>query len=375
MAAMRRSGRIAREIPILLLGTDTLGRVFSEQTTTVVLSRHGAGILSAHRFAPEEPLTLRLLPKPQSASALPAQAGREAEVRAVGQMGERQGLYVYGVEFVDPQLDFWQIEFPPPEELAPGPARISLQCSFCEERDALRQTEIEADVFAINGSILRYCSNCGMTTPWKLAEPARTPAAVGAPREPAAGAKAGDKATPGWSAPTQPISPSALAFSTPGSRPSASGGVSPASAYAAEFGNPEIAVSFEAPPLATRHSDSEAKAARKDNRRRDVRTRVSFTACIRHAASGEEVVECENVSKGGLCFHSRKRYFQDSLIEVAAPYSPGGPAIFVAACIKHVEELPGSGLYRYGAMYQKGKRTAEADLARPASSTRYEQGS
>jgi hypothetical protein len=28
-----------------LLGTDTSGRVFSEETTTVVLSRHGAGIV------------------------------------------------------------------------------------------------------------------------------------------------------------------------------------------------------------------------------------------------------------------------------------------------------------------------------------------
>jgi hypothetical protein len=375
MAAMRRSGRIAREIPILLLGTDTLGRVFSEQTTTVVLSRHGAGILSSHRFAPEEPLTLRLLPEPESASALPAQAGREAEVRAVGQMGERQGLYVYGVEFLDSTLDFWQIEFPPPEALAPGPARMSLQCSFCGERDALRQTEIEADVFAINGSILRYCSNCGMTTPWKLAEPARAPAPVAAPRDPTAGAKAADAAISGLSAPTQSSWPSALSSSTRDLGASASSACPPASAYAAEFGNAEIAVGVETPPLAIRHSDIEAKAARKNNRRRDVRTRVSFTACIRHAASGEEIVECEDVSKGGLCFRSRKRYFQDSLIEVAAPYSPGGPPIFVAACIKHVEELPGSGLYRYGAMYQKGKRTAEADLAKPASSARYEQGS
>src|SRR5579885_2655807 len=140
MSAMRRSGRIAREIPILLLGTDTLGRVFSEQTTTVVLSRHGAGILSSHRFAPEEPLTLRLLPLAGSDSALPPQAGREAEVRAVGQMGERQGLFVYGVEFLDPKLDFWRMEFPPPEGPVPEAARISLQCSFCEERDTLRQT-------------------------------------------------------------------------------------------------------------------------------------------------------------------------------------------------------------------------------------------
>lgn len=369
MPAMRRSGRIAREIPILLLGTDTLGRVFSEQTTTVVLSRHGAGILSSHRFAPEEPLTLRLLPQADSVSALPAQASREAEVRAVGQMGERQGLYVYGVEFLDPKLDFWRIEFPPPEELAAESDRISLQCSFCEERDTLRQTEIEADVFAINGSILRYCSNCGMTTPWKLASPARATAPDGAPapvpsqRE--TRAEAPILAAPNGASSAYPAAATALPS------PPQVGNSSLGSAYAAEFGDAEIAVGLEPPLPAVFRSETGAKAARKENRRRHVRTGVAFTACIRHAASGEEIVECENVSKGGLCFRSRKRYFQDSLIEVAAPYSPGAPAIFVSACIKHVEELPALGLYRYGVMYLTGKKSAEVDASKSAGFTRY----
>lgn len=60
MTRLRRSGRISREIPIVLLGTDTSGRVFSEQTQTPVLSLHGAGILSRYKFAPHEVLTLRL---------------------------------------------------------------------------------------------------------------------------------------------------------------------------------------------------------------------------------------------------------------------------------------------------------------------------
>src|SRR4029077_1856578 len=56
------------------------------------------------------------------------------------------------------------------------------------------------------------------------------------------------------------------------------------------------------------------------NKRRHVRIRVSFSACVRHSAHADEVVECENVSKGGVCFHSLQLYELDSLIEVAAPY-------------------------------------------------------
>lgn len=99
------------------------------------------------------------------------------------------------------------------------------------------------------------------------------------------------------------------------------------------------------PPVAT------AVVARASNRRRDVRTRVSFTACVRQGEGAEEIVECDNISKGGMSFRSRKSYAMDSAIEVAAPYSVGSPAIFVPARIKHIEELPGAALFRYGAAY------------------------
>jgi len=39
------------------------------------------------------------------------------------------------------------------------------------------------------------------------------------------------------------------------------------------------------------------------------------------------------------------------LIDVAVPYSPGGQAIFVAAQIVHVQELPEQNTYRCGVTY------------------------
>jgi len=43
---LRRSSRIPKEIPILLVGSNMEGKTFSEQAKTVLLSRHGRG----HRF-------------------------------------------------------------------------------------------------------------------------------------------------------------------------------------------------------------------------------------------------------------------------------------------------------------------------------------
>jgi PilZ domain len=47
---VRRSGRFTIAVPILLIGSDSEGRVFSEETKTVIISLHGAGFLSPHKL-------------------------------------------------------------------------------------------------------------------------------------------------------------------------------------------------------------------------------------------------------------------------------------------------------------------------------------
>jgi len=301
-SSQRRSGRISRRVPILLLGTDTIGRVFSEETTTLVLSRHGAGILSCHKLTPDETLTVRRLGSHE-----------EAEVRLVGQMGQQDGSHVYGVAFLDPQLDFWKVEFPS----EPGPvskpsaaSEFTFACEICGSQRGIEQCDIEEDVYAVNDSILCFCERCGGSTSWRRAEPA-TAAPVAAP-----------------SASPQPVlEPVPVAVG----------------AAKADSGAELTKAAVECPGV--------DKTGRTINRRRYVRAKVSFTACVRYA-SRDEIVECDNVSKGGLCFRSRRHYPPLESLEIAVPYSVGEPAIFVTAKILRAEELP-CGLFRYGAEYTK----------------------
>ena len=72
---------------------------------------------------------------------------------------------------------------------------------------------------------------------------------------------------------------------------------------------------------------------------------------MRHPERGEEFVHCEDISRGGLRFKSTSRYREQTLIEVAAPYSSGQAAIFVAARIVFAQELPEQNLFRYGVLY------------------------
>jgi hypothetical protein len=378
MQRKRRSGRITKELPIVLLGTDATGKVFSEETNTVVLSRHGAGVVTRYRFSPDELLTLRL----------PGTA-KEAAIRLVGQIGGEPGRYVYGVTFVDPDPDFWPMEFPPPDPFEPASRQIALECSMCHTCVDIEQGDIEEDVYAVNGNILRYCDECGTSTPWKKAVGEVLPGPLARPAKPNLNSPPYSPA-PKTSKPTFPpleTHASAESFEPVLDESRTSGSIGPSS-YSVSSATSEFAslsdiqsstvvasatAVLQAPepvtaPPATKAAHQVAKLqdvparqldsnGRPVNKRRNVRIRVSFSACVRHPAHADEVVECENVSKGGVCFHSLQQYPLDSFIEVAAPFSPGEAALFVPGQIKRVEPLSGGLIFRYGVEYTKFSST------------------
>ncbi|MGC1620524.1 MAG: PilZ domain-containing protein [Candidatus Acidiferrum sp.] len=357
-----------KELAIVLLGTDTTGKVFSEETKTVVLSRHGAGVLSRYRFTPDEVLTLRL---PDST--------KEAVVRLVGQIGGEPGRYVYGLAFVDPDPHFWPMEFPPPESFESASHSVSFECSFCHVRQDVQQGDIEDDVYSVLGNILRFCPDCGISTPWKKAQGEPPPASAANPAKlnfnappplPSLSKAALHAAAPSFAGSMEPALSASLApvMDAPESPYSAASTISEFASLSDIQSSTVAAVATAVRPepqpspssrllalpavrpggAATRELDAHG---RRINKRRHVRIRVSFTACVRHPAHADEIVECENISKGGLCFHSLRQYALDSFIEVAAPFSPGEPCLFVPSQIKRVEPLSGGEVFRYGVEY------------------------
>ena len=292
---LRRSSRIPREIPILLVGSDMEGKVFSEQTKTVLISRHGAGIVSEHILSAEQELIMRRL-----------DTNKEAEIRVVGQLGSVDQIYTYGVAFLNPEMDLWGIKFPGMTESEKAASRVLLQCSSCKTRETVEQSDLESDVYIVNEGIFRTCKTCGTSTFWKRAMEEDGSEAVAAPVE---------------SAPVEAV---------------------------------ETAEPAEAAATVTAESAPAAKIeARVENKRKHMRTKVNFKGCVRSFKFGDDVVTCEDMSRGGLRFKSRKQYFEKMEIEVAAPYSPGSQAIFVRATVVHVTELKQERRFRCGVAYAK----------------------
>jgi hypothetical protein len=88
-------------------------------------------------------------------------------------------------------------------------------------------------------------------------------------------------------------------------------------------------------------------------RRNRTRIKARILACVRRRGFQEEIVVCEDLSKGGLSFRSRNQYAEDSRVEVAVPYTPGTGAIFVPIRIVFTTAMPTAGLFRHGAAYIK----------------------
>ncbi len=88
-------------------------------------------------------------------------------------------------------------------------------------------------------------------------------------------------------------------------------------------------------------------------RRNRTRVKARVLACVRRRGFAEEVVVCEDLSKGGISFRSRNQYPEGSRVEVAVPFTPGTGAIFVPIRIVFSQAIPTAGLHRHGAAYIK----------------------
>jgi len=379
---VRRSGRIIRRIAILLFGYDEEGHTFTERTHTVVLSLHGAGILSTHRFTPEQELILRV-----------EETNCEAEVRVVGRIATEGELHTYGVAFLDEELDFWQMEFPQMPVSDEQPMVLPLECGSCGKRVEVANGEFEYDISQVHGGLTRHCAECGMLTVWRRADgkapsfpehalredkPVEAPGKhesdiFGKERRFAStqirsldplrssrigasllmqGKQAMGVPEPGWR--DEVSAERETADKKVGALPG--GKLFPGLAQGERVDVPERTVAHtgeeEEPVVALAPEPARDPTV---ERRRRARAKVSFFACVKTVQFGPDIVTCLDMSKGGVGFRSRNPYKQEMKIQIAVPYAPevkNAPAIFVWGRIANVREM--DGMWRCGVEFLKG---------------------
>jgi PilZ domain len=146
---VRGSDRISLRMGLVVSGTDAMGTVFVVEGKTILLSRHGAKIMLPRKLAPHQEINIHCV-----------DTGKEADGRVVGQIGQEEGGYYYGVAFINPEAKVWGIEFPPLDEGAQAVGRVILECGGCHVRELTYLDESELEVLENNKSLALYCKRC-----------------------------------------------------------------------------------------------------------------------------------------------------------------------------------------------------------------------
>ncbi|MGH9704390.1 MAG: PilZ domain-containing protein [Candidatus Acidiferrales bacterium] len=275
----RRSDRISLSVPVSLSSYASTDREFKEMGKTLSVSRYGAAVILRKPLNPVQEIRIRSL-----------ESGKEAVAQVVGQMGQQLDGYIYGIAFVDKNVNPWSIEFPPLTDEDMAVSRLLLECDACHSREVVHADEHQTEVFQASQSLSRPCRKCDSWTVWRTAKIAEFEESSPTSNRPA---------------PTS------------------------------------------APAVPT-------QLKRNRNDRKHVRTSMKVMACIRHPGFGEnEVTPIVNISRGGFCFSSSKTYLKDASIEVAVPYTEGGANIFVSAKVVWQRDLPKSNRREYGVAYQR----------------------
>jgi hypothetical protein len=157
-SALRRSDRVSLTLLLTISGKDAAGNDFSDEASTLLVNQHGAVILLSRDLPAEHRVHVQ--------RRAPQESHRQAEVRIVGNFGQQQEGFVYGIELLDPSVDLWGVEFPPIAESNEAVARMLLECSHCRRREVVYLNEMELRAFETNRGIARHCKTCGIPSIW-----------------------------------------------------------------------------------------------------------------------------------------------------------------------------------------------------------------
>ncbi len=170
----RRSPRRVLELSIRVFGTDFQGRDFIEDSTTLVVSRHGAKIRLKRNLIAEQEIRI-----------LCQVSNREALFRVVSKAGEPTSEFSFwGVECLEPEENIWEGGFPRPgpklgaragPRLDPKlsskdklPVQATLRCSQCGMRELIDLDDTKIRTIRQRKGLTRDCPACGASGLWKL---------------------------------------------------------------------------------------------------------------------------------------------------------------------------------------------------------------
>jgi len=268
------------QLQIEVIGADLYGMQFFEPSEVLSIYRSGLTVFLENDLAPDSEVIVR---SPQN--------NKETVALVLGQIRKEKRGHVYGLAFLNPAVDPWQLRIPD----AGAAKTIKLECTGCNNTATFDLSEIESEILDATRTLTRPCKDCGSPKKWREPRP--------------------------------------QVMDTRSSRSPARGALKP---------------------------DEAAKSSSPKDRRRERRTPMKVSACIRFAGQEFEV-DCDDISKGGFRFTCTRRFPEGTRVETAIPFTKNSTNIFSTATIVRCLEMP-DGQFQHGvAHFRRGSGPMEIE--------------
>jgi hypothetical protein len=155
---MRKSDRVSLRLQVDASWFETGGTLIKQPAHTLLVSRSGGVIRLEEKLFPGQEITLERNPDGEPA--------RIARAKIVAEIDHEPDGFIYAIIILEPDADFWEIEFPAPHKAEEALARLLMECSCCQRREVVYLNERELKSFEIRRCVARLCKQCDSPSIW-----------------------------------------------------------------------------------------------------------------------------------------------------------------------------------------------------------------
>jgi hypothetical protein len=166
---LRQSDRVGLRMPVEVSWATSTGVAVKHIAETLLVSRNGGVVRLDDKLPTGQ--------EPQLRRSLDGDQWKSARARVVAEIDqEPPHHFIYAIQLLDPDSDFWNIACPSPQAAEEVLARLLMECSFCQSREVVYMNEMDLKSFEIRKCVARICKKCNSPSIWidSLSE-ARTP--------------------------------------------------------------------------------------------------------------------------------------------------------------------------------------------------------
>jgi hypothetical protein len=160
---LRQSDRVSFRMPVEASWLNGGGAPVKQTAQTLLISRNGGVLRLAEALAPGQDLTLRRQHEGDS--------WKSVRARVLAEIDHEPEGYLYAFHILEPQVDFWGIDFPAPQHADEALARLLMECGFCQHREVVYLNEPELKSFEARKCVARLCKYCAAPSIWIEARP------------------------------------------------------------------------------------------------------------------------------------------------------------------------------------------------------------